>query len=65
MDGPRGYLAKGIKSDRESQTSYAITNMGNLIQNYIQKNRYTKQKQTHRFQNQIYGYQMGKGLGKG
>ena len=45
-----------VKSDRVKQISYAITNMWNQM---IQKNLFTKQKQTPRFQNQIYGYQRG------
>ena len=47
---------KWSKSVRETQISYEITNMWNLIK-MIQKNLFTKQKQTQRFQNQTYGYQ--------
>ena len=35
------------------------------IQNMIQVNIFTKQKQTHRHRKQIYGYQRGMGVGKG
>ena len=34
--------------------------MQNLIFKMIQMNLFTKQKQTHRFQKQTYGYQRGK-----
>ena len=44
-----------IKSEKERQISYDITCMWNLIK--IQNNLFIKQKQTHRFQNQIYDYQ--------
>ena len=55
VDGPRDYHTKWSKSDRERQISYDITYMWNLIK-MIQMNFFTKQKQTHRSQNQIYGY---------
>ena len=35
------------------------------IWNMTQMNLFTKQKQTHRHRKQIYGYQSGKGVGKG
>ena len=52
------YKARGhrseVKSDRVRQISYDITYMWNLIK-MLQKNLLIKQKQAHRFQNQIYG----------
>ena len=42
---------------------YDITNMWNLIK-MMQKNLFTKQKQTQRFQNQAYGYQRGNMAGR-
>ena len=44
-----------VQSDRERQISYDSTYMWSLIK-MIQKNLFIKQKQTHRFQNQSYGY---------
>ena len=43
MDGPRGYYAKGNKSDRERQIVYDITYMWNLKNNLVN---ITKKKQT-------------------
>ena len=43
---------------RQRQVSYDITYMWNLIK-IIQMNLFTKQKQTHRFRNQMYGYKRG------
>ena len=64
MDGPRDVHIKWGKSDREGQKSY-ITYMWNLIK-MRQKSSFIKQKQTHRFQTQTYGYQRGNhGLGEG
>ena len=48
MDGPRDYRPKSSKLDIERQISYEITNMWNLIK-MIQKNLFTREKQTHRF----------------
>ena len=47
-----------MKSDGERQIPYDITYMWNLIK-MIQMNLFTKQKQTHRSQNQTYAYQRG------
>ena len=58
MDGPRDYYNKLSKSNRERQISYDITHMRNLIKR-MQNNLFTKQKQTHRFQHQTYGYPRG------
>ena len=44
---------------RQRQILYEITNMWNLIKKKVQKNLFTKQKQTQIFQNQTYDYQMG------
>ena len=56
-DGPRGYYAKWHKSDRERQIPYDFTYMWN-IKSKISKQ--TKQKQTHRYREQIEGWQMGR-----
>ena len=56
MDRPRDFHTKWNNSDRERQIPYEITNLWNLIK-MIQKNLLTKQKQTQRFQSQIYSYQ--------
>ena len=45
-----------VKSDRERQISYDTTYMWNL-KKMIQMNLFTKQKQTHRLREPIYGYQ--------
>ena len=45
-----------ILSEVNQTKTNEITDMQNLIK-MIQKNLFTKQKQTQRFQNQIYGYQ--------
>ena len=58
MDGPREYHTKWSKSHRERQIFYDIIYMWN--QKY-DMNLYTKQKQTHRYRKQAYGYQRGKG----
>ena len=60
MDGPRDYYIEWSKSDRERQISYDINYMWNLIFKVIQKNLFIKQKQTHRFWNQICSYHRGK-----
>ena len=57
LDGPRNYHTKWSKSDRERQMSYEITNMWNVTKSDTKE--LTKQKQTQRFWNQIYGYQRG------
>ena len=44
MDGPRDYLAKWRKSDREKQISYDITYVDS--KKIVQMNLLTKQKQT-------------------
>ena len=43
----------------QRQISYNITYMWNL-KKPIQMNLFTKQKETHRYEKQIYGYQRGK-----
>ena len=63
MDGPRDDHTKWNKSDRERHISY-ITDMWNLKKT-IQMSLFTKQRQTHRYRKQIYGYQRGKGVGEG
>ena len=52
-----------IRSEVNQTEKYDISNRWNLIKT-IQKNLFTKQKQTQRFQNQTYGYQTGKARGK-
>ena len=47
MDGPRDYHTTWNKSDKERQI-------------YDTLNLFTKQKQTHRYWKQTYGYQSGK-----
>ena len=56
MDGPRDYYIKWSKSEKDK---YDITYMWSLKKK-IQKNLFTKQKQTHRLGKQTYGYQSGK-----
>ena len=53
-----------MKSDRERQMSYEITDYVELNLKVIQKNLFTKQKQTQSFQNQTCSYQ-GEMLGFG
>ena len=65
MDGPTDYHTKWSKSDGERQKSYDITHMWNLIFKMIQMNLSAKQKQTHRFWKQTYGYQRGNVRGQG
>ena len=60
MDGPRDYLTKWSKSDRERQIAYGINYMWNL-KIIIQMNLFTKQKHTHKHRKQTYGYQRGSG----
>ena len=62
MDWPRDDHTKWSK-DRERQISY-ITYMWNLIRCYL-RTYFIKEKQTHGFQNQTYGYQRGNCLGEG
>ena len=52
----RDYHTKWSKSDRVRQISYDITYVWNLKKR-IQMNLFTKQKHTHGFQKQIYGFQ--------
>ena len=61
MGGPRDYHTK---SDRERQISYNITYMWNLKE-VIQMKISTKQKQTHRYREQAYGWQGWRGVGEG
>ena len=56
MDGPGDDHTKWSKSDREIQISYDIAYMQNL-KKIIQKNLFTKQKQTQRLREWTYGYQ--------
>ena len=51
------------KSDRERKISYDIASMRNL-KKMIQRNLFTKQKQTHRLRKQTYGSQRGKWWGR-
>ena len=53
MNGHRDYHTK---SDRERQIPHDISYMWNLVK-MKQNNLFIEQKQTHRFQNQSYGYQ--------
>ena len=57
---------KWSKPDRERQISHDIACMWNLKKRkkeVIQKDLYTKQKQTHRHRKQAYGYQRGQDMG--
>ena len=54
----------GEVSQTEKDKYRDITYLWNL-KKMIEMNLYTKQKQTHRHQKQIYGYQRGKGVGEG
>ena len=60
MDGPRNRHSKWGQL-REKQISYKVTNMRNLMKHDTKE--LMKQKQTQRFWNQIYGNQMGNGMG--
>ena len=60
LDGPRDYHTKWSKSAREKQISYDM-----WIQNMIQMNLSTNQKQAHRHRKQAYSYQRGKREGEG
>ena len=51
MDGPGDYHTKWSKSDRERQISYDMQNLKKMIQ----MNLFTRQKQTHRLREWIYG----------
>ena len=53
-----------ISKSNKNQISYNITYMWNLRKK-IQRNLFTKQKQTYRLQKQTYGYQKGKAGEKG
>ena len=57
MDGPRDYHTK-----TERQIPYDVTYMWNLKEK-VQVNLFSKLKQTHRLQKQIYGYQREGGWG--
>ena len=57
MDGPGDYYTKWSNSEKE--ISYDIPYMQNLKKK-IQRNLFTKQKQTHRFRERTYGYQGGR-----
>ena len=56
MDGPRDYHPTWSKSNRERKISYDITYMWNLKKKMIKMNLFTKEKQTHRLREWIYGY---------
>ena len=56
MDGPRDCDTERSKSDREIEILYDISYMWNL-KKMMQVNLFTKQKQTHRYRKQTYGYQ--------
>ena len=60
MEGHRDCHTEWSKSDRERQISYDITYMWNL-KKMVQVNLFTKQKLSHRYRKQTYGYQGGKG----
>ena len=47
-------------TDRERQTPYDITYMWHLVFRNIQMNLFSKQRQTHRYRRQTYGYQRKK-----
>ena len=49
-----------LSQTRERQVSYDITYMWNL-KKMVQMNLFTKQKQSHRYRKQTYGYQGGNG----
>ena len=57
MDGLRGHHTKWIKSEKNN------SHMLSLIYGILKKgtNKLIKQKQTHRYRRQIYGYQRRKG----
>ena len=63
MDGPRDYLTKWSKSERERQIPYAITYMWNL--KYDKMNLSVKQKWTHRYREHTYGCQGWGDMGGG
>ena len=65
MDGPRDYHTKWSKSDRKRQISYDITYMWNLKKKKKDTNELISKTETHRHRKQIYGYQRGKGGGRG
>ena len=48
-------------SQKKTNTEYFLTYMWNL--KHKTKNEYNKTKQTHRYREQTYGYQRGKGGG--
>ena len=50
------------KSETKRQISYDVIYMWNLK---YDTNLFRKQKQTHRYRKQTYGYQRGKGVGEG
>ena len=56
-NGPRGYYAKGNKSEKDKYYDFIYTwNLKHKLN--------IKQKQTHRHRKQTYGYQRGKGEGE-
>ena len=57
-DGPWGYYVKWSKSDREGQTPYYFIHMWKLKTK--QRNKQNKTKQTHRYREQVGGYQRGR-----
>ena len=57
MDGPRQYHIKW----RQRNTNVIWYFLYLESKKIIQMNLYAKQKQTHRYRKQIYGYQSGKG----
>ena len=56
MDGPRDYSTQQNKPEKERQISCDITYMQNL-KKLIRMNLFIKQKLTHRYRKQIYGWQ--------
>ena len=60
-DGPRNHHTKWSKSDRDKHHISLIMESKKIIQ----LNLFTKQKQTHRVQEQNYGYQRGNVGGRG
>ena len=59
MDGPIGYYTKWSKSDKDK---YDVISIMCVIS---KTNEQMKQKQTHRYREQIDGFQMGGGWGAG
>ena len=63
MDEPRDYHTKWSKIKKDKY--HMISLICGISKKMIQMNLFTKQKQSHRLQNQIYGYQRGNTSGEG